>query len=189
MRKWKRFADTLPILFAWLLLSALLWSWIFTFLTETTPEKKIVLFADVNACDSYGLSVALEEALPEGLQMVQARPFSYAMLNSDQLREADLFIIPAGDLGEYQSWLAPLPEAFHSLGECWLRDGEPVGLRVCARDGEGGAAAAYLSYTTPEGVLDDGYLCFGAQSLHVAGNPDAVDNAAETVAMKLLTLK
>lgn len=182
MKKRNRFAALIPPMLLWLLLSMLIWSWIFTFLTDTTRDKKIVLFADLPEFADVQLAGRLEQALPAGLTMVQAHPFTYAMLDSGQLTGADLYIIRASQLPEYLDWLAPLPGDFRG-GVLWTEAGEPVGLRIYDAAADRGAASAYLTYRLPDGTAEDCYLCFGAQSLHLA------DGAAEAVASELLTLE
>ena len=181
----KKLFSLLPILLLWAALSVLIWSWIFSLLTDTSPDKKVVLFVDLAHVEDRALAVTLEEALPAELRMVQVHPFSYAMLDSEQLLSADLYIIRESSLKAYQEWLAPLPDALRH-GELWPDADEPVAVKIA--DNGTGSAGMYVSYTQPDGTQEACYLCFGKQSLHVAGNEGATDAAALAVAEKLLTL-
>lgn len=182
MKKRNRFASLLPPMLLWLLLSMLIWSWIFTFLTDTTRDRKIVLFADLPEFADVQLAGRLEQALPARLTMVQAHPFTYAMLDSEQLTSADLYIIRASQMTEYLSWLAPLPEGFRD-GTLWTESGSPLGLRIYDAAADAGAASSYLTWRLPDGTAEDCYLCFGAQSPHLS------DGAAQAIASELLALE
>ncbi len=136
-----------------LIISALFWSWIFNFLTDTSAEQKIVIYADMKDLAWKELSVALEENAPEGIRLVQVHPFSYAMINSDSIRQADLYIMTEAQAEEYADWISP--------------DGEKIRL-FTAKTGEG-TAKQYLHYEEQPG--EDWYLYPGKESLH-AGKQD-----------------
>ena len=187
MNKDRRFAALFPLLILFGVLAAIFWSWIFTFLTDTAPENKITLYADVPAVAERALAVELEKALPEGLKMVQVHPFSYAMFGGDALRAADLYIIRASDLSEHPEWFAPLPEDLRDRADLFTPDGVPVGIRV--HDPETGktAAGAFLTTGKP-GVPDEPlWLCFGAKSVHLPDDPEKVSSLP--VAERLLALE
>lgn len=187
MKRRKRIVAQLPLLLLWLILSALIWSEVFIFITDTTPDRKITLFTGPD-CRSTALSAALEEALPEGLRMVQAHPFSYAMLDGEQLRTADLYIAGVSQISDYQEWFSPLPEAFADSDDLWLIDGVPFGLRVYTAANGCGAAGTLIDYSAPDGTSEDHYLFFGAHSLHNPICADAVDDAASAIAKYFMTL-
>ena len=101
MRKEKRLLSLLTVMALWLLISAFFWSWIFTILTDAPRAQKLVLFADAPMPGATELAAALEEGMDPVLRMVQAHPFSFAMLNSGPLRLADLYIVRSSDAQTY----------------------------------------------------------------------------------------
>ena len=109
MRALKNIFSQLHVYVLWILLSTVLWGWIFSsFVTDTKPEYKLVVYVDAVQCADRELAMALEERMPVGIQMVQVHPFSYAMFDTDALLKADLFIVPASEAEEYLSAFAPL---------------------------------------------------------------------------------
>ena len=101
MKILKNIFSQLHVYVLWLLLSTVLWGWIFSsFITDTKPEYKVVVYADAARCADRELSLRLEDPLPPGLRMVRVHPFSYAMFDRDALLKADLFVVPASDAGD-----------------------------------------------------------------------------------------
>ena len=191
MRKLRRLFRLLPHLLLWLLASALLWSWIFNFLTDTDREHKITLFIGMQSLRDRPLAVALEENLPEGIRMVQVHPFDYALMDSVSLETADLYIMTEAQAREHRDWLCALPTELDPSPGTLELDGETVGLRVYAAKGDllpaVSVAASYLNYMEMPG--EDWFLCFGRGGTHLTGLENGLDNAALTVAGQLLTLE
>lgn len=185
MNKMKRFFDLVPALLMWLMLSIFLWGFVFNILTEVPAAEKVVLFIDAPLTEETALAVSLEKTTGEGIRMVQVRPFSYAMMSSEALEAADLYIIGASSVETYRDWLAPLPPELQA-GEVLSLDGQPLGVKVFdAATGEG-IASEHIGYNHPSKVLEDHYLCVGVKSLHVQSHEHAVDNEAVTCALALL---
>ena len=167
----------------WALLSALLWSWIFGFITDTTPARKVTVFADVYACADVELAVALEAEKPEGIRMVKVHPFSYAVFDENNLLSADLYVVPASEAEEYLASFAPLESSSDpDKTGYYADDGLLYGLRIYDAASHTGAAAQYLTYTAPGAAEEDYFLFFGAASAHLT------DGAAQAVAARLLAL-
>ena len=160
MRFLKNVFSQLHTFVLWALMSAILWSWIFTMVTDTSPQKKVQIYIYVDELRDTDLAVYLEQDLPDGIKMVKVHPFTYAMLNVDLLENSDLFILPESMVGEYEELLLPGGEA----------------VKVYDPDTGSGAAEDYISYSD-----EDYYLYFGAKSLHLD------DGAAKYVADRLLT--
>ena len=169
MRK-KRTLRLLGRALACVLASAVFWGWIFTFLTDTDPERKIVIYADMREFRWRELSAALEEQAPEGIRLVQVRPFTYALMNPAALEQADLYVMPESHAEEYADWILPAPER------------ESAGLLLYDAETGEGAAREYLNYGECPG--ENWYLYFGARSSHAGG----VDSAAGEIAERLLRL-
>lgn len=167
--------------------SALLWSWIFNFLTDAGRENKIVVYADMKDFRWKELAAALEENAPEGIRFVQVHPFGYAMMNSADLEQADLYIMTASQAWEYAGLIAPpredLPAQF---GPEPLGNGlQGVPLRRAGSDSA--AASAYLSYG--ERPDESWYLFPGAASLHWRSAENSLDDAALETAGRLLEIR
>ncbi len=188
MNKIRRFFSLVPVLVLWLMLSVLVWGFVFTRITDTDPAHKITLFVDSEVTDATGLAVKLEESLDGNIRMVKAHPFSYAMLDGSPLRAADLFIIRADHMETYREWLTPLPEEMRGSAAEYTLDGEPWGILAYDSKTQRGIASNYINYLPPGEPEESYYLCFGNQSVHIPKQPNAVDSAAVDAGKLLLNL-
>ena len=168
MRVLKNIVSQLHVYIVWLILSAVLWGFVFNIVTDAPAAKKLVLFAEVESCRDRELSAELEKHRPEGIRLVQAHSFDYAMFDEQGLLSADFYIVPAASVESYRdSFRALDPAKFSAEGLRLLElDGQPCGILVW--DGEKGSAASYLDYG--EGEY---YLFLGANSLHAGERDDA----------------
>lgn len=182
MSKGKRIAGLIPMLLVWAVISAFVWGFIFLQLTDTDAEHKIVVFADCTVNDRHALAVELEKAMPEGIRMVQVRPFSYAMMGGSGLDTADIYLMPEKDIETYEAWFAPLPDGARGETEILETAGGAEGLRI--RPAETGQTARYIAWTDENGETDAYYLFFGASSVHTG----ETDSAAVTAAERLIGL-
>ena len=163
MRFLKNVFSQLHTFVLWLLMSALFWGWIFTMVTDTTPDKKLTVYCQVPALEDTALAVKLEEEKPEGLRMVKVHSFSYVMFNTDDFYQADIFILPASEIETYAELLGPV--------------GERRGVKVYDAETGAGIALEYIRY--PE---EDCYLFLGTGSAHLE------DGKALAMAETLLAL-
>ena len=163
MRVLKNIFSQLHTFVLWLLASALFWGWIFTFVTDTVPAKKVTVYCRVPAVEDTALAAALEQDMPEGLRMVQVHTFDYVMFGTDAFQRGDIFIVPASEDTEFVKDLLPV-------------DGE----RVKAYDAATGQGIAtdYIQYGD-----EDYYIYLGSGSVHLD------DGAALAVARELLAMK
>ena len=69
MGKIRKFFSLVPVLVLWLMLSVLVWGFVFTRITDTDPAHKITLFVDSEVTDATGLAVKLEESLDVQLDL------------------------------------------------------------------------------------------------------------------------
>ena len=166
----------------WALLSAIFWGWIFGFVTDTSPAKKVTLYAQVPACEDKALALALEAEKPEQIRMVKVHPFSYALFDAEELATADLYIVCASQVEQFLDDFAPLDsEAIDLEGrELYTARGRAYGIKVYDAASGTGAALDYLHYAEGE----DCYLFFNASSPHLT----AGDGAALQIARALLDL-
>ncbi len=122
-------------------------------------------------------------------KMVKVHPFTYAMLDGEQLKAADLFIIRADHMETYGDWQTPLPEETRGNGTEYLRDGAAWGILAFDAEKKTGIASVYIDYLPPGEPEENYYLCFGSQSLHLQGRSNAVDNAAADAVKLLLPIR
>ena len=188
MKKYRQFLDLVPAMLLWLMLSIFLWSFVFNFLTDTAPENKLVLFADAPLTEETRLAVLLEEGIAAPVEMVQVRAFSYAMMGSEAIEGADLYIVGASQAETYQDWFAPLPPRLLEAGEILALDGVPLGVKIYDAATGTGAAASFIGYDAPGKEAEDHYLFVGKRSLHVQSNENAVDDQAVSCALRLLDI-
>jgi len=189
MKKRKGFADLWPMMLMWLLLSAMVWGWIFTFLTDTAPEKKISIFAYAPVPGAKEIALQLEQHMQGELEMVKVHPFTFAMMDGGQLETADLLILGASRAQEYQALFAALPDEISDAGELFSMGGVAYGVKIYDAALDRGPLRPHILYLDEEtGRPEDFYLFFGANSLHTPGNPGAVDDQALHFARLLLEM-
>ena len=180
----RKFFSSLPKYLLWAVLSTLFWMWIFTLLTDTSAEKKVVIYADVPALADPDLAVKLEEDLPEGIKMIKVRSFSYMMFGEAELLAGDIYIVRGFDIPSYYESFQPLPARYRQEGENFAWQDTVYGLRIYDEASGKGAALSYITYTGDSRGDDDFYLCFGVNSVHCGEK----DEAAFAIADALLTL-
>lgn len=151
----------------WVLLSVLLWVWIFSNIDDTIPAKKVSLFIDAS-CSSRSLSVELEKELPEGLKMIRARPMTYAAFGSNSMEFVDLYIFRESDLKKYQEGLMRFTPPEGVEAKTYVsEDGLIYGLRVYDAATGQGIAKDFIQYVQPGQTAEDYYICIGAKTQHL----------------------
>ena len=88
----------------WIMLAILLTGFVFARITDTDPSRKITVFADCKIRDAADLAEKLEKGMEGSVRMVKVHPFSYAMLDSAQIKNADLYIVPDSKKEEFAEW-------------------------------------------------------------------------------------
>lgn len=186
---WKRW----HVYVSWALFSVIMWGWIITLVTDTTPRKKLSVFIDSYACEDKALSMKLEEDKPEGIRMIKVHPFSYALFGETGFTGADIYVIRASQIEVYitdflsiEAFAKEHPEYGYYHGD----DGKPYGIKVYDTSSGDGAAQAYITYKTPANSLspaEDYYLFFGKASCHVGNKED--DSLAFKLAEMILKLE
>lgn len=160
MRVLKNIFSHLHYFVLWAVLSAMLWMWIFTLVTDTTADKKITLYCHVPQVKSTELAVRLEENLPDGLKMIKVHSFDYVMFEIEPINGGDIYIIPQSETEEFADDLS---------GE---------GVKLYDAETGTGIGLEYITYGN-----EDYYLFFGANSVHLE------DGKAAAVAQALLAMK
>ena len=168
----------------WAIILSILWCWIYTYVGDTSRDKKVLVYVDAYGMERRALDLRLEdEGLPEGIKMIQTRSFDYDMFGS--ALEGDLYLmkesILKATLEESPEKLQPVTvpagmEGYEWEGKCW-------GVRVFDAAAQTGIAEAYIQYAPyPYPEEENYYLCLDAGSPHLA------DGAAWQVALTLLAI-
>lgn len=159
MRFIKNVFSKLHAFVLWALLAAVFWGWIFTIVTDTSPERKISVYCYVPELRDTELAVELEKDMPEGIKMIKVHTFEYVMFNVDLIENGDIYILPKSRIGDYLELLAPGDQ----------------GEKIYDAATDTGAAAGFMGYRD-----EDYYLFIGANSPHLE------DGKARAVADALL---
>ena len=187
MKKISKYTHLVPLFLLWATLSVIFWGWIFSILTDTDPEKKLTLFADCEIKDQTSLALLLEKDTNENIKMAKVHPFSYAMMDSSDIRNADIYIAREDFLNEYADWICPLPMDIFADYPALEKDGTAYGLPVYDAETKTGALTQYLAYEKDGTDAQNYYLFLSASSLHVLTNENACDNVAAEAVLRILS--
>ena len=174
----------------WALILSVLWAWIYTFVGDTTRDKKLMLYVDAYALERRELAIRLEdECLPEGIKKIQVRSFDYDIFGGEI--QSDLYLmkesILRATLEQSPEKLAPLTPPSGKAGYEW--EGKCWGILVFDPATQRGSAMDYIQYAPlSEPEQEAYYLCVDAASPHYAANHNALDNAAWEVALALMKI-
>lgn len=176
----------------WLLLSFFLWSWIFTFITDTKPSKKVTLFFDTYICNDVDLTLKLEENKPKGARMIKVHPFSYAMFMSDTIQDGDIFVVGESKIKDYIVDFCPISDEYVAANrnlEFYTNDeGVAYGVKVYDAQSGKGCITDYLVYCGEDEENEDYYLFFHKNSLHIKDFNGSSNNWAIEVAENIFYL-
>ena len=201
LRVLKKILSNIHRYILWALLSIVIWSFVFTRITDTAPEKKVTVFAHTPELAAEELSIELEKALPEGIKMIKVHSFGYSAFGSADIEGADIFIMPEREVEKNLEQLLPVPVGLLEgvSGAVYESGGQVYGFLIYDGASKEGRAKGFIGYEPIEMVYDENgephdvffdgdsyYLCFGAGSVHMGGN--AEDNAALSVAGRLINL-
>ena len=184
MRVLKNIWNQMHMYVLWLMLSVILWGWIFGLLTDARPAHKLLLCVDRTQVEEQALSVELEKERPAGIRVIRAHRFAYYLFEAGELEQADLYIVGESRAEEYLAAFLPLEEAGVSAEgrQTWTHEGQAYGLLIYDAETGEGAASAYIAYPEPGQEAENCYLFFGANSVHLE------DGAAEQLAERLLSM-
>ncbi len=140
-----------PPLVLWLFFTVIFGSFVFYRITDTDPSRKIMIFADGVTAGEDQLAARLEEQLGDPIRMVRIHPFSYMMFGGEELKTADLYILPDSHTAQYREWLVPGDEGI---------------LLFDPSDGTAVAGDVFL-YTENENAPEPYRLYLGARSPHL----------------------
>lgn len=168
----------------WALISAIFWMWIHTLLFSAPVQKKVVLYADLPSIDDKGLSIVLEEDLPEGIKRVPTNCFEDLMFDQAAVLRGDLYLIPESDVDTYLASFAPIDRSAFPGASFYESDGEAYGILVNDESAGLKIASRYVYYLPGERC----WLFFNRDSVHLGTGDRAKDDAAITVAQHFLNL-
>lgn len=171
----KLIAEKLMLLIVIAVLCTIFWGWIFTFLTDTTIDKKLTLYVDAGMTSEQGTAAAveLEKNKPGWIRMIQVRPFTYAMFDDTGLRRADMYIVNQTNAETYREWFAPLPQELYQEENMLVMNGSAYGLQLTSIDWFHGLPGEKY------------YLVMGASSSH----NNELDHAATDIVPWILALQ
>lgn len=185
---WRRTVKQLPLMIIWLILSIIFWGWIYThFIMDTVPQKKISVAVDAQLTDARQMAHEIENNIPDYIKMCKVYSFDYAMMDSTNVLNADILIIPEKDMPEYIELLAPVPGELIS-DSCYQIDSIYYGILCCNE--QFASASRYINYIVNDADRTQNYyLCFGKNGYHLYGNPVSTDNISIAAASIILSMK
>lgn len=148
----------------WTMVAVMLTGFVFTRITDTDPAHKITIYADCPISNAAELAEKLEKGMDGAVKMVKVHPFSFALFGSEQLKSADLYIVPDSRKGDYSEWL-----------------GEDTGKVMADPDSGIAVAGDYFRYNEKEKEPSVFRLYRGLKSVHIE------DGLAEKAAELLTT--
>ena len=151
---WKKILRALGRFFPgaviWTLLAVILTGFVFTRITDTDPAHKITIYADCRVEHAAELAEKLEKKLNGSVRMVKVHPFTFALFGTEQLKSADLYIVPDTRKAEYADWL-----------------GEGEGLVMADPDTGLSVAGKYFQYNETEDKPSVFRMYCGGKSVHL----------------------
>ena len=141
----------------WILLSAVIVSFLFNLATDTTQAKKVTIYVDAPSVSSALVETRLNEDLPEGIKMTKVHTFSYHTFGMGALGADDIYLVKEENIEQYKDGFAPLEEfrQLRSIDHYWIMEGKVYGVltefegeeyylffgKDCVHPGRDGAAA------------------------------------------------
>ena len=145
----REFGRFFPGAVVWSLTAVLVTGFIFTRITDTDPAHKITIYADCPLEKGPELAEKLEQGMEGAVRMVKVHPFSFALFGSEQLKSADLYIVPDSRKAEYADWL-----------------GEETGTVMADPAGGKTVAGEYFRYFDTGETPSVFRLYYGGKSVH-----------------------
>ncbi len=167
------------------LLSAIFWAWIFTLLFHASAKHKVVLYAGLPAIDGNGLSIILEEDLPEGIRRVDAATVENSIFNQEDVLHGDLFIASEADAKQLVPALSPIDRTAFPGETFYESDGKAYGILVYDEETGLKVAGDNVFYVPQQRF----YLFFNKNSQHIGEWNGSPDDGAIKVAQRFMTLK
>ncbi|MBQ9511158.1 MAG: hypothetical protein IJR55_05650 [Clostridia bacterium] len=183
MKTVKKIFSKVLLCLVWVLLSTVIWSWLFNIKTDVSPKKKITVFIDAESVRDDALADYLSSKKPEKIMLIQVHPFSYAMFDEHALTHADIYIVGADNAEKYIESFLPLDKTNENK-ECFVYDGVSYGIKIYDAQTGDGSAGEYIDYGG-----QDYYLFYGVNSPHAGEMNGSNDGYAIDIADEIIKLK
>ncbi len=184
MTRIKRFLNLIPLLILWAMACGLFWGFVFSRITDAPADQKIVIYIDAETPGAAKLADILFDSRSQHIRLVEVRPFSFAMMNSSSLENADIYIVPESSVSTYREWFEPADDGWIPAAPFYSVDDDFWGALVFPSFRSSSTLHEYINFTNNK---DENYfLLFGRRSLHFAAHPDAVDDEAVRFAELLI---
>ena len=148
----------------WAMVSVLFCAWVFGYVNDTRPEKKLVVFVQAPALADRELTLRLEEQIPQGIRMIRAHHMDYSLFD-DEITRADVYILPRSAVEKYTDTFADADPDL-PCAPMRLADGAPAWPIYDAAAGTG-RCTEYITYAAPDGPTEDYFLVLSNQSTHL----------------------
>ena len=181
MKTIKRIFSQLLVYCAWIVISTLIWSWLFNIAADTTVRKKITVFVEAEEVNDNAFAVYLESVMPKKLKMIKVHPFSYAMFDEYTLTHADIYIVKADDAEKYIDSFVPIEKTDGE--EYYVFDGKAYGIKIYDAESGVGFGKEYIKYSDC-----DYYLFYGVNSVHIGEINGSNDGYAFDIAYEIFKL-
>ena len=168
----------------WAVISAVFWAWVVFLVTDAPADRKLILYADLDAMDRDALSAALEQDLPDNIRFVEPLLFVDEMFEPAGVTKGDLFVVSEGQAEGVLADLAVIDRAAFPGQSFYEAEGKAYGILVYDEDRGVRMGTRYLAYE-PGGRY---YLFFNGKSGHLGAWNGSNDDAAIRAAQTFLTL-
>ena len=189
---------------AWLLITVLLASWLFPWLTRISPEEKLTVFVGSYSQDTGELRQVLERNKPE--ELVELNVYSGALddglydafYTTYGLSYADVMVVPrqaveeivSSENGNLSDFFTVIPLGFFPNADWtyYSAGGEHYGIRIY--DSQTGKGFCSLIDFTKDGKENqDYYIFFNKDSVHLGGMREGgATDAAVAIAELLMSI-
>lgn len=185
----------------WLLLTVLLASWLFPWLTRVSNTEKLTVFVGSYSPNTNTLRQRLEDSKPEYLVKLDLYSASLddglydAFYTTYGLSYADVLVIPqqavekiiSSENGTLSDYFAVIPQGFFSNEEWtyYSADGENYGIRIydSALDK---AYCSLIDFTKDGKEKQDYYIFFKKDSAHLGGMTEGGERGGAVAIAELL---
>ena len=182
MRILKKILSPVPLCLVWIVLSTIFWGWLLYLVTDVPAAQRVTIYTSGCEIKERALEEHLLQNAPEGMRDVKVRSVSYVMFDTDDFKNADLYIMTAKDAEKYFGYSEE-----NGFGEGLLSvDGKTPAVQIYDAATGRGAATEYITYAAPGEEAESFFIFYGAHSRHLGDLNGSPDSWALTVVDRLL---